>query len=311
VPSKTLILDPLTLKGRELLRCADRLEGIVGEWDFRHTDLDEEHQVADMTAGPALVPPLDGADDLVGADVVVVASDGWSSRHEHLLAHLDDQPETALLDLSGFAGLRDRTTPSTGEVGPDSRQFRVAHPALFATSRIAEVLSHLSTLRGSLAVVDPASAYGREAIEILARQAAQRVQGAPVDDRVHGHVLAFNAIAVEGDDLQKDASLLLPDLPLAITRTLSGCFHGHLAHLSLSFEHRLEKNDIHEALAQAEAIEIDSFPVSLDSVPDRDHVVVTPPWLSPDGTQLALTMMADGLRVGGALTAVEILEAML
>jgi hypothetical protein len=311
VPSKTLILDPLTLRGRELLRCSDRLEGIVGEWDFRHTDLDEEHQIADMAEGPALVPPLDGSDDLVGADVIVVASDGWSSRHEHLLAHLDDRPDTLLLDLRGFENLRDITAPSIGEVSPDSRQLRVAHPALFATSRVAEVLSHLSALRGSLAVVDPASAYGREAIEILARQAAQRVQGAPVDDRVHGHVLAFNAIAVEGDDLQKDASLLLPDLPLAITRTLSGCFHGHLAHLSLSFEHRLEADTVRDALSQADGLVVDSLPLSLDSVTDQDQVLVTPPCLSPDGTQLALTMMADGLRVGGALTAVEILEALL
>jgi len=311
VPSKTLILDPLTLRGRELLLCSDQLDGIVGEWDFRHTDLDEEHQIADMSAGPALAPPLEGPDDFVGADAIVVASDGWSSRHEHLLAHLDNNPETILLDLTGFENLRDRTTPSIGDVGPDSRQLRVAHPALFATSRVVEVLSHLSALRGSLAVVDPASAFGREAIEILARQAAQRMQGAQADDRIHGHVLAFNAVAVESDELQEDASLILPDLPLAITRTLSGSFHGHLAHLGLSFEHRVEPEDLRNVLAQAEGIEIESPPISLDSVPDRDHVVVTPPSLSPDGTQLALTMMADGLRVGGALTAVEILERLL
>ena len=311
MPSKTLILDPLTLRGRELLLCSDQLDGIVGEWDFRHTDLDEEHQIADMSAGPALVPPLDGADDFVGADVIVVASDGWSSRHEHLLAHLDNNPGIFLLDLTGLENLRDRTTPSIGDVGPDSRQLRVAHPALFATSRVVEVLSHLSALRGSLAVVDPASTFGREAIEILARQAAQRMQGAQADDRIHGHVLAFNAVAVESDELQEDASLILPDLPLAITRTLSGSFHGHLAHLGLSFEHRVEPEDLRNVLAQAEGIEIESLPISLDSVPDRDHVVVTPPSLSPDGTQLALTMMADGLRVGGALTAVEILERLL
>ena len=311
MPSKTLILDPLTLRGRELLLCSDQLDGIVGEWDFRHTDLDEEHQIADMSAGPALVPPLDGADDFVGADVIVVASDGWSSRHEHLLAHLDNNPGIFLLDLTGLENLRDRTTPSIGDVGPDSRQLRVAHPALFATSRVVEVLSHLGALRGSLAVFDPASAFGREAIEILARQAAQRMQGAQADDRIHGHVLAFNAVAVESDELQEDASLILPDLPLAITRTLSGSFHGHLAHLGLSFEHRVEPEDLRNVLAQAEGIEIESLPISLDSVPDRDHVVVTPPSLSPDGTQLALTMMADGLRVGGALTAVEILERLL
>jgi hypothetical protein len=311
VPSKTLILDPLTLKGRELLGCSDRLEGIVGEWDFRHTDLDEEHQIADMSAGPALVPPLDDPDDLVGADVIVVASDGWSSRHDHLLAYLDDHPETALLDLNPFEGLRDRTTPSVGDVGPDSRLLRVAHPAIVATSRVVEVLTYLTALRGSLAVVDPASAYGREGIEILARQAAQRVQGAQADDRIHGHVLAFNAVVVPSDELQEDTSLLLPDLPLAVTRTLSGCFHGHLAHLGLSFERRIEIDEVRDALTQAEGLEIEPHPESLDSIAGRDQVVAMPPCLSPDGTQLALTMMADGLRVGGALTAVDILESLL
>jgi hypothetical protein len=283
--------------------CADRLDGVVFEWDFRHTDLDEEHQIADMSAGPALVPPLEGTEDFAGADVIVVASDGWSSRHEHLLTHLDDNPGIFLLDLTGLENLRDRTTPSTGDVGPDSRHLRVAHPALFAVSRVFEVLSHLGALRGSLAVVDPASAYGREAVEILARQAAQRAQGAPVEDRVHGHILAFNSVAVESDDLQEDASLILPELPLAITRILSSSFHGHLAHFGLSFQHRVEPDDVRDVLAQAEAIEIDSLPLSLDSVPDRENVVIAPPSLSPDGTQLALTMMADG--------AVEILEQLI
>lgn len=311
MPSKTLILDPLTLRGRELLRCSEPLDGIVGEWDFRHTDLDEEHQIADMKEGPALVPPLEGLDDFAGGDVIVVASDGWSSRHQHLIAYLDNNPETILLDLTGFENLRDRTTPSIGDVGPDSRQLRVAHPALFATSRVVEVLSHLGAVRGSLAVVDPASAYGREAIKILAQQATQRVQGEQAKEHIHGHVLAFNSVAVESDELQEDASLVLPGVPLAVTRTLSSSFHGHLAHLSVSFEHRVEPSSIRDVLKQAEGIEIGSLPLSLDSVTDRDDVVVTPPSLSPDGTQLALTMMADGLRIGGALTAVEILERLL
>lgn len=310
MPSKTLILDPLTLKGRELLGCSDRLDGIVGEWDYRHTDLDDEHQIADLRTGPVLVPPLEGVDDLEGADVVVVASDGWSSRHDHLLDYLDDFPATALLDLNALPRLRDRTTPSIGDIG-QSRQLRVAHPALFATARVAEVLVHLGAARGSLAVVDPASEFGREAVEILARQAAQRVQGAHVDDRIRGHVLAFNAVAVDSDELQEDASNLLPDLPLAVTRTLSGCFHGHMAHLALHLESSLEHNVVRDALEQAEGLVIEAAPLSLDSVPDRDEVVVSPPSLSPDGSQLALTMMADGLRVGGALTAVEILQGLL
>lgn len=309
--SKTLILDPLTLRGREFLSCADRLDSVVGEWDFRHTDVDEEHQIADMTTGPALVPPLVGREDFETVDAVVIASDGWSSRHEHLLDFLDDNPHTALLDLCNLQNLYDRTTPSIGEPGSEARQLRVAHPALFATSRVVEVLSHFGSLRGSLAVVDPVSAFGREAVEILARQAAQRIQGAQVDEPIHGHVLAFNAVAVDSSQLQEDTSLLFPDLPLAATRTLSGCFHGHLAHLALSFDHRLDPDTVRDALEQAEGIVIEEMPISLDALPDRDEVVITPPWLSPDGSQLAMTMMADGLRVGGALTAVEILESLL
>ena len=216
-----------------------------------------------------------------------------------------------LLDLGAFEQLRDRSTPSIGDADIDLRHLRVAHPALFATSRVMEVLSPLSALRGTLAVVDPVSAFGREAIEILARQAAQRVQGAQVEEQIHGQILAFNAVAVESDELQEDASLLFPDLPLAVTRTLSGHFHGHLAHLGLSLEQRLDGGDLRDALSQAEGLVIESLPVSLDGVPDRDEVIVTPPWISPDGKQLALTMMADGLRVGGALTAVEILQAIL
>ncbi|MCG6948781.1 MAG: hypothetical protein LJE93_07710 [Acidobacteria bacterium] len=310
MPSTALIVDPLTLKGRELLACADRLEGIIGGWEYRHTDVDEEHQIVDFAGGSALVPPLGDAESLAHIDVVIVASDGWSSRHDHLLTHLEIHPDSALVDLTGFDELRDHTNPSVGEVDSGTRRLRVAHWALFACSRMVEVLAHFSNLRGSLAVVDPASAYGKDAVEILARQAAQRVQGAEVEERIHGHVLAFSAVEITADEIQEDASLLLPEFPLAVTRTLAGCFHGHLAHLGLSFDHPVEPDDVRDALEQADALVIESLPLSLDSVPDREQVIVSPPVISADGTQLALTCMADALRIG-ALTAVEIVEHLL
>jgi hypothetical protein len=310
MPSTALIVDPLTLKGRELLAYADRLEGIVGRWEFCHADVDEDHQIVEFAGGSALVPPLADAEDLAHADVVIVASDGWSSRHDHLLTHLEIRPHSALVDLTGFEELRDHTHPSVGDVSTDTRRLRVAHCALFACSRMAEVLAHFSNLRGSLAVVDPASAYGKGAVEILAGQAAQRVQGAEVVDRIHGHVLAFNAVELAADDIQEDASLLLPELPLAVTRTLAGCFHGHLAHLGLSFDHPVEPEDVRDALEQADALLIEPLPLSLNSVPDREQVIITPPAISADGTQLALTCMADALRIG-ARSAVEILERIL
>jgi len=133
-----------------------------------------------------------------------------------------------------------------------------------------------------------------------------------VDDRIQGHLLAFNIVAIDSDTLQDEAALVLPETPLAVTHSLSGSFHGHLGYLGLSFGHpvgpRDIDEDIDEALSLAPGIEVADLPVGLDSIPDTDHVVVTPPALSPDRTQLALTLMADGLRIGGALTALDILE---
>ena len=308
--AKILILDPLTLIGREFLRLDERLGATVSDLQFRHTALEEEHQVAEFGTGPALVPPLTDPEELDGFDAIVVASDGVSSRHDHLLALLDDQPGTALVDLSRLACLDDRTQPSVGGLPTETRQLRVAHPALVATAAVFEVLASFGRLHGSLAAVDPVSAFGREAVELLARQAGHRIQGAPVDEHIHGHVLAFNQVAADSDELQREASLLLPDTPLAVTRCLSGSFHGHIAHLGVGLTQKVESRDIEEALSQAETIAITDLPLSLESVLDSDQVVATAPIVSSDGGQVAITLMADGLRIGGALTAIDILESL-
>ena len=311
MPTKILVLDPLTLAGKELLGYDQRLASIGGELDFRHTGLDDESQIAEMGSRPALVPPLNAPEDLMDVDVIVVASDGVSSRHDHLLAFLDDNPDQAVVDLTRLGFLDSRTQASVGAQPPESTQLRVAHPAIAATAAVVEALAHLGRLHGSLAAVDPVSIFGLEGIDLLVRQAGQRMQGASVDDRIQGHILAFNLVAVDPEMLQNEAALILPETPLAVTHSLSGSFHGHLGHLDLSFGHPVGPQDIDEALSLAPGIEVADFPVGLDSIPDTDHVVVTPPALSSDRTQLALTLMADGLRVGGTLTALDILEGLL
>jgi hypothetical protein len=311
LPTPILILDPLTLRGREFLSSLDRLEGRVGDIAFLHTDLDEEHQIADTAAGPALVPPLAEIDDLEGAETILVASDGWSSRHELLLAHLDANPDVALIDLSRLDELRDRTRPSVGRADDTSRRLRVAHPALIAAARVVEVLAPFGALRGSLAAVDPVSAFGRKAIELLASQARQRGIGASVDERILGHILAFNLVAIDNSALQNEAAILLPDVPLAVTHTYAGCFHGNLAFLGLSLLRPLTPADVVDALSQAEGLKTSDYPLGLDTVTDQDDLLVGPPALSADGAQLALNLMVDGLRIGGALTAIDILDSLI
>jgi len=310
--AKILILDPLTLMGKELLRCSERLDGLVGEVDYRHTHDDPEHQLAEMADRPGLVPPLEGPENLEGFDAIVVTSDRCTARHDHLLAYLDTNPDTALVDATRIDCLRDRTTPSVGSsTGPSSRQLRVAHPAIVATSAVVEVLAHFGRFGGVLAAEDPASSCGQKAVETLAQQARQRIQGASVEDLIDNQILAFTTIAVEDEELQKEAALLMPEVPLAVTRVLAGHFHGHLAQLGLSFSEPVDEGSVREALSLASIIEEASLPLSLDSILDNDRVLVTPPRFSPDRRHLALTLMADGLRIGGALTAIDILETLI
>ncbi len=307
---RLLLLDPLTLAGREFLNSGDVLDPLALDIEFRHTAVDDEHQIAELAGGPALVPALNSIGDLEGYDVIVVASDAQGSRHDHLLDFLDRNPDVPVIDLARLPALMERTTPSVGKAVETSRHVRVAHPALVATSRLVEALAHFGDLGGMLAIVDPVSIHGREAVELLARQTASRLQGEPVTELIYGHARSFNVIAVDAFELQEEAAQLLPNVPLAVTHSLSGIFHGHLAHLGLVFSDRVDPDDVRDALLQTDGIEISDLPVSLDAVTDRDFAVITPPVMSPDGRQLAVTIMADGLRIGGALTAIDILESL-
>jgi len=307
---KLLVLDPLSLLGREFLRCGDELDRLAVELAFRHTSIDDEHEIAEVGGRPVLVPPLDSPAELEGYEAILVASEGHGSRHDHLLSFLDRNPDAAVVDLSRLAILRDHTSPSAG-LGPTSaRHLRVAHPALVATARVVEVLQHLGRLGGSLAVVDPVSVFGREGIEILARQAAQRMRGEPVSERIDDRIRAFNVFAVDPSDVQEEAAAVLPELQLAVTHSLSGVFHGHLARLALTCSEALSPQTVRETLEQAAGLELADYPLALDTVPDHARVLVAPAALSADGRQLALTLMADGLRVGGAVTAFELLESL-
>jgi hypothetical protein len=309
-PAKLLVLDPLTLIGREFLQRIEAVPGMAGHVDFRHTAADEEHEIAEIGGDPALVPPLDDPTDLEGFDAVVVTSDAQSSRHDHVLAFAEANPDAALVDVSRLDCLRERTIVSMGDTDPALRHLRVAHPALVAVVRVVEVMAHYGRPGGTLAVTDPVSVHGKDGVELLALQATRRLQGTPVNDLIYGHVRAFNTLAVDAFDLQDEAAHLLPGLPLAVTRCLAGVFHGNLAHLGLDFADALEPGMVRDALQQAEGLELADFPLGLDTVVDNDRVLVAPFALSADGRHLAVTMMADGLRLA-ANTAVDILEGLI
>ena len=112
--AKILVLDPLTLIGREFLGYDKRLGAIVGELEFRHTALDDEHQIAKFGDASALAPPLTSASDLEGSSAVVTLGDRDSDCLDHLEDFLDAAPETVLVD-AGDDGLVFKESESSGD----------------------------------------------------------------------------------------------------------------------------------------------------------------------------------------------------
>lgn len=310
--SKILIVDPLTLIGREFLRCLDDAPDLAIEVDYRHTSTDDEQQIAELGAKPALVAPLDDPAEIAGHGIVVVTSDTETERTGHIEDLLIRHPEVTLVDVSRLPRLAELTVPAIGETvsSTDRWHLRVAHPALVAAAKILLALRPVEPIRGSVAAVDPVSVFGRGALETLVHQAGRRMQGGDPDHSIDGHTLAFNQVAVDADALTEEAADLIPGTPLAVTRTLSGCFHGHMAHITIELAEPVDDPELRDAFETTAEIVIGEPPISLDLVPDRDHVLLAPPQLSPDRRIVSMTAMMDGLRLGGALTAIEILRAM-
>jgi aspartate-semialdehyde dehydrogenase len=310
--SKILITDPLTLIGREFLRSLENAPDLAVEVDYRHTSDDDEHQIAELGAKPGLVPPLDDPGEIAGLGIVVVTSDTETERTGHLENLLIRHPNVALVDVSRLPRLAELTIPAIGETveTTDRWHLRVAHPSLVAAAKILIALRPLEPIRGSVAAVDPVSIFGRGALETMVNQAGRRIQGGEPEHDIDGHVLAFNQVAIDADALTEEAAELIPGTPLAVTRTLSGCFHGHVAHIAIELADAVDDTELRDAFATADDIVIGEPPISLEVVPDRDHVLLAPPQLSPDRRIVSMTAMMDGLRLGGALTAVEILRAM-
>ncbi len=307
---KLTLVDPLTLMGREIRDLLPGFPGLVNDLKHVHTAASDEHEVTELAGQPALVPPLESADDLEPGPVVL-ATDTDTPRLEHVAAFLDRFPETLVVDAGRLERFADCTTAagggSTAVIG--DRHLRLAHPALIAATTLLEPLAHLEPLGASVAVVEPVSIFGRDAVEGLARQAMKRLQGEPVSEEIGGHPLAFSMVALGADRLGEEAAQLLPGLPMVVTRCLSGCFHGHLVQIGITFEHAVHESDLEQAWQATPRITLVGLPLRLDTVTGSELIAVAPPELGSDRRTVALTAGMDGLRLG-ALTTLEILQSL-
>lgn len=302
------ILNPLTLMG-QAVTTEIQMRFPEADVGFFHTSDEDEHQIASVTGDPALVPPLDEAEGLSNFDVVVLTSDRINPRLKVLETALDQDSSMVFIDASPLKHYRRRTSPSSGAepVAPGAR-IRPAHPSLIVAGSVIRALEALRPEAVTIGAVEPVSIFGKDAIRMLALQAAQRLQGEDVTEMIDEQVAAFNMTARSGVDLVTDASELFPGIEVAAGRTLGSSFHGHFTLLSVTCSLGLSVEGVSSAIGNTPGLSIAEFPLHLDGVSDRNGIWVTPPEISPGARTVVFQAMVDGVQIGGAETVSAIIE---
>ncbi len=174
------------------------------------------------------------------------------------------------------------------------------------------------------------SGTGKAAIEELSEQSRSVLAGQPVISRVYPHQIAFNCIphidAIDGDGNTREETKMvletrkildLPELPVAATCVRVPVFRSHALALCVELESELSPEEARRVLGDSPGIKV------LDDPSDA----IYPTQLSSSGTDetwvgrirrdtsvtngLWMWVVADNLRKGAALNAVQIAELLL
>ena len=306
------LVDPLTLQGRQILELLPRFPHIRERLVTFNTVEEGDHQVADIGGEPMLVPPLEPGDALDSCLAFLIASDRWTPRLRALMDHLLEQPEAILVDLSHLEELRRLSTPAADpQQAPEAHRVRVAHPVVAAALHVVQPLADLGLTSLNMMAMEPASAFGREAINHLAQQATVRLQGKRAERDIQGETLAFSGVAVPAGTLREDAAALFPGIAVTVNRLLVGWFHGHVANLTMMFHAPVDEGQIVARWDASPKIRLAEGPLRLDAVVNQETILAAVPSFATDHRSLAVTTMADGLLIGGALTALELLSSLI
>ncbi|NOZ79101.1 MAG: hypothetical protein GXP48_07980 [Acidobacteria bacterium] len=306
------LVDPLTLQGRQVLQLVKRFPEIARRLTAFNTVEEGEHQVTDVGGEAMLVPPLEPGEALDSCSAFLLASDRWTPRLHSLMDHLLDHPDAIFVDLSYLEELWHLGTPAAEpQQARHVRRLRVVHPAMVAAVHTVRPLIDLGLRSLNVMAMDPVSAFGREAIGRLAQQASARLQGNRAKHDIGGETLAFSSVAVPAGEMQEDAATLLPGVSVTVNRLLTGWFHGHMTNLAMTFDVPVAEGDIIARWKANPKLRASRNPLRLDTVVDQETILVAIPSFAADHRSLAVTTMADGLLIGGALTALELLGSLI
>ncbi|NOZ95538.1 MAG: hypothetical protein GXP47_12505 [Acidobacteria bacterium] len=311
--TKIALIDPTSLVGKELARLLPTWPGLSPTVDSFHTGTEEEHRVAEVGGGAALVAPLDDPMVLAGYDGVLTAGREATPRMTALAEALDELPqELPVVDAARAPVLRaaTRVAAPAAQTQELPLHFRVPDPSVVATLHVLEAVSGLRPLAAGIHSEEPVSVLGPGAVQALARQAAARLQGEPAPTEELGAVLAFNFRGLPDDGAGAEASALLAPVEVSLTRAAVGRFHGHVVHLSLLFPEAISAETFETLCRSSESLRMAPAGLDMAEAPDSGSILVGPPSVSSSGRLLTVTATLDGLLFGGARTALELLDSL-
>jgi aspartate-semialdehyde dehydrogenase len=306
------LFEPLSLVGRELLQLMEERKLQPQRVVAFHLGADEEHQVAEIGGEPALVPPLESEDQVPEELPIIVAAPPEPARRQVLADLLGQRAEQPVLDIARTGLVEGPLLAGAppGKLWPP--RAVVASPGATVIARLAAPLAELG-LEALAAVVEiPASASGRGAVESLARQAAARLQGLPVEEEGgEAAAMAFDIGMVADPAVSGEVARLLRGIESVVSEMRTGTFHGWVVHLSLRFGARVHRDRILGIWESSGTVQQVGEDLRLSGVMESDCIHIGPLRLSEAGRQAVVTAAADGLRLGGAATALEILPALI
>ncbi len=310
-PHRILLIDPLTLLGREVTALLEGSAHLGWTVTPRHTGEDDEAVITDIRGEATLVPRLDDSDDVLGHDVAVVTSDHDTEVLASFAERVADHPTMCLVDAARRSVLAPTTTASLGTARDldAHRLLRLAHPAVISAELVLAAMEELAPRSIAIHTIEPVSALGSDGVDTLAQQAVQRLRGEVPADRIAGHVVAFSHVAVNSDELSGEARQLLPGIQTVATRALGGGFHGYLTLLTVTLGEAATLSEIVDCWRATDTLEPVDSDLDVMSVTEADRVAVATPSVSDDGRLVGVVTACDGLRLGGATTVLRMLEA--
>jgi aspartate-semialdehyde dehydrogenase len=320
-----VIVGAATEVGREIAIVLE--ERGLGDADLRLYDTTGEGLDADAGGFASTLLPGEAV-AFAGVDVVFLC--GPAARMPELAERAIEQG-ALVIDASGaLAGLD--VPLVVPEVNADAVAegigrgvYACPSPGATALAVVLKPLDDAAELRRVVVTAfEPASSAGTPGVDELAQQSRELLTGASAEPAIFPHRIAFNLIPQVGDfagggrtraewevERQCRQLLELADLPMLVTCVQVPTFYGQAYSILVETERPLALEGARALLRDARGIvlaEENAYPTLADVVgSDATHVGR----LRDDATVphgLALWVVIDGLRKGGATNAVQIAE---